>query len=116
MASHGTPIYSKALYYNHQVQPPTPAAQPTQPKTETKVEPFCEAVGPCARAEISNSNRSNFFVFLRSQDPRHHFFHRLGTPDPMVAVPGRFGPPMVLEILVEGTESLFRKLQHTLPN
>ena len=37
-----------------------------------------------------------FFCFLSPQKCKYHFFHRLGTPDPMVVVPGRFGPSRVL--------------------
>ena len=39
-----------------------------------------------------------FFWFLSSQKSEYHFFGRLGTPGPMVVVPGRFGPSRVLKV------------------
>ena len=35
-----------------------------------------------------NFKSLSFLCFLSPRNPRHHFFHRLGTPDPMVVVPG----------------------------
>ena len=42
-----------------------------------------------------NFKSPSFFCFFSSQKSQQHFFHRLGTPDPMVVDPGRFGPSRV---------------------